>query len=120
MVAMMILIVGMIGLLTSVNVAMEANLRSQLREEGVNMGERVLNELRNRGFDNISATYLPTTLPSRMRGATRQYAVQKSSTVLSTDANGLPLTKELAVVITWDYKGTTYENRVSAPISILR
>jgi hypothetical protein len=95
------------------------NIRNQIREEGVFMGERVMNELRGRGFDNVSATYTAYTLPSKLRGVTRSYGVLKSSTVLATQ-DSKPVTKQLKVVITWSYKGVGYQNQIVAPISILR
>ena len=125
--AMFILMIGMLGLLQSINLAMEVNIRNQVREESVYVGNRVLNEMRGRGFDNISVAATPTDtytystyqLPSKIRGASRSYNVTRSSRVLST-VGSLPATKELAVVVTWSYKGVEYQNRVVAPISILR
>jgi type IV pilus assembly protein PilV len=125
--AVLILMVGMLGLLQAINLATEVNLRNQIREESVYLGERVMNEMRGKGFDNISVatiptqtfTYRPYSTQSRMRGVSRKYGVQRSSTVLSTQ-NLLPVTKQLEVVITWSYKGVGYQNRVVAPISILR
>jgi len=117
--AVLILLVGMLGLLQAVNLAMEMNLRNQVREEAVYVGERVMGELRGRGFDNISASYVTYSTPSKIRGVSRKYGVERSSEVLATEG-GLPATKQLAVVVTWNYKGVTYQNRVVAPISILR
>jgi len=117
--AILILMVGMLGLLQAINLATEVNLRNQVREEAVYIGERVMNEMRGRGFDNISATYAAYTLPSKLRGATRSYGVQKSSTVIST-VSLQPVTKQLSVIVTWTYKGVGYQNQVVAPISILR
>jgi len=117
--AVLILLVGMLGLLQAVNLAMEVNLRNQVREEAVYVGERVMSELRGRGFDNISASYVTYSTPSKIRGVSRKYGVQRSSVVLATES-ALPVTKQLEVVVTWNYKGVTYQNRVVAPISILR
>ena len=125
--AMLILVVGMLGLLQSVNLAVEMNLRNQLRDEAVTVGERSMNELRGKGFDNISVASVPTdtvafkvySVPSRIRGASRKYAVARTSKVLSL-VDGKPVTKELTVTVTWNYKGVTYENRVVSPTSILR
>jgi len=117
--AILILMVGILGLLQAINLATEVNMRNQVREEAVFMGERVMNELRGKGFDNISTlpdTYAPYTLPSKLRGVTRSYNVQKSATVISSDSN----TKQLEVTVTWSYKGVGYQNKVVAPISILR
>lgn len=125
--AILILMVGMLGLLQAVNLAMEVNLRNHVREEAVFVGERVMNEMRGRGFDNISVaspvtgyyTFPVYELPSKIRGASRSYTVARRSRVLST-VDGLPATKELTVLISWVYKGVQYQNEVVAPISILR
>ena len=125
--AMLIMTVGMLGLLEAVNLALETNLRNQLRDEAISVGERVITEMRSKGFDNISYS-LPTSqiyaypalsIPSRIRGSSRQYTVQRNTQVLATDSSA-PTTKQLEVIVTWDYKGVTYQNRVSAPTSILR
>jgi type IV pilus assembly protein PilV len=125
--AILILMVGMLGLLQAINLASEVNLRNQIREEGVFMAERVMNEMRGRGFDNISVASTPTQpfnygpyqLPSKIRGVSRTYTVQKSSSVLST-VNSQYVTKQLSVTVSWSYKGVGYQNKVVAPISILR
>lgn len=117
--AILILMVGMLGLLQAINLATEVNLRNQLREESVYVGERVMNELRGRGFDSISATYRSYSTQSKLRGVSRKYGVQRSSIVLSTQ-NSLPVTKQLEVIVSWSYKGVGYQNRVVTPISILR
>jgi type IV pilus assembly protein PilV len=124
MMAILILMVGMIGLLQAINLTMEVNLRNQVREEAVYVGEKVMNEMRGRGFDNISVAAIPSQscsyqtyqIPSRLRGINRTYDVTRSSRVLSI-VDSKPATKELTVLVNWTYKGTTYENRVVAPIS---
>ena len=131
MMAILILMVGMLGLLQAINLAIEVNLRNQLREESVYMGERVMNELRGKGFDNISVAtpdrtqrynYRPYSTLSKTRGVSRKFGVLRSSSVLSPlpPQTGLPVTKQLEVTITWTYKGVGYQNKVVAPISILR
>jgi type IV pilus assembly protein PilV len=119
MVAIVILMVGMLGLLQSINLAIDVNLRNNLRNEAVYLGESEMNKLKGRGFDNISASYASYYVTSKIRGTSRNFSVQKSSTVLST-VSLLPAAKQLTVVVSWTYKGTPYENRVIAPISILR
>ncbi len=127
--AILILMVGMLGLLQAINLALEVNLRNQLREEAVSVGERAMNELRNKGFDNISVNasnsrltynYAPYLVPSKIRGATRSYTVNRSSVVYSLNAMNQARTKQLGVVVQWTYKGVAYENRVNTPISIIR
>ena len=127
MVAILILMVGMLGLLQAINLATEVNIRNQVRDEAVAVGERVMNEMRGKGFDNISVaspvtapyTYATYQLPSKLRGASRSYSVTRESRVLST-YDGKHVNKELTVTVAWRYKGVEYQNRVVAPISILR
>lgn len=127
MMAILILMVGMVGLLQAINLAIEVNLRNQIRDEAVYVGEKVMNEMRGKGFDNISVApslsqsynYATYQEPSRLRGVSRTYDVNRSSKVLSTVA-GSAATKELTVVVSWKYKGVDYQNRLVAPISILR
>jgi len=129
MMAILILMVGMLGLLQAINLAVDVNLRNQVREEAVYIGQRVMSEMRGKGFDNISTpppplttqkyTYSDYQIPSKLRGASRSYTVSRSSTVISM-VNLLPVTKQLEVVVKWTYKGVGYENRVVSPISILR
>jgi len=125
--AILILMIGMLGLLQAINLAVEVNLRNQVREEAVYIGQRVMSEMRGKGFDNISVAYPVTNkyiyadyqIASKLRGASRAYTVSRGSTVLST-AGGQNVTKQLEVVVKWTYKGVGYENRVVSPISILR
>jgi hypothetical protein len=86
-----------------------------------------MNELRGKGFDNISVpsvtaqlyTYKTYSVASKLRGTNRKYGVSRSAMTLAT-ASAQPVTKQLNVTVTWTYKGVAYENRVSAPTSISR
>ncbi len=111
MAAIIIMMVGLLGLLQAINVATEANIKNHLRDEAVYVGERYLNELKGQGFDNIAATYPLYSTASKIRGTGKKLMIETSSTSLAGD------TKQLLVVVRWTYKGVTYENRVTAPIS---
>lgn len=111
MVAIVIMMVGLLGLLQSINIATEYNLKNHLRDEGVFVGEKYLNELKGSGYDNILPTYPLLSTASKIRGTGKKLYVERSSTSLASD------TKQLNIVVKWMYKGVTYENRVSAPIS---
>ena len=112
LVAIVIMMVGLLGLLQSINVATEYNLKNQLRDEAVYTGEKYLNEMKGRGFDNIAPTYPLISTASKIRGgAGKKMMIETSSTSLASD------TKQLLVVVKWTYKGVTFENRVMAPVS---
>ncbi|GAC1450074.1 MAG: hypothetical protein PVSMB11_11350 [Desulfuromonadaceae bacterium] len=115
MVAIVIMMVGMLGLLEAINVAMAHNLRNHLREEAVLVGEKHMNILRAKPFDKLSTVYGTRTELSKVRGTGKPYSVDMNATWLSHD----PVTpsKQLDVTVSWTIKGVTYQNRVTAPVS---
>jgi type IV pilus assembly protein PilV len=119
MVAVVIMMVGMLGLLQAINIATEYNLKNHLRDEAVYVGEKYMNIQRGKSFDLL--TTLPQTYgtryePSRIRGGNKPYSVDMTVTDLST--NAVTPTKQLQVVVRWTYKGIEYQNRVTAPVSV--
>lgn len=115
MVAILIMMVGMVGLLQAIGVAFEQNLRSQMREQAVYLGEKYMNDLRGKSFDSYSvspAHYTPLSVTGSVRGG-GTYTVERDVTNLSTDG----LTKQLQVTVKWTIKRVEYQNRVVAPIS---
>jgi len=121
MVAILIMMVGMLGLLESINVATEYNLKNHLRDEAVYVGEKYMNIQKGKAFDLLTTmplTYGRRYEPSRIRGTGKPYSVDMKVTDLSTDP--VAATKQLEVVVSWTYKGVTFQNRVTAPVSIIR
>ena len=108
LVAMVIMMVGLLGLLQSINIAMDHNVRNRLREEATNVGERIMNEYRARPFTSLSAGSI--TVPSKMQGFAKSYNVNYTATGVggSTDS------RELEVVVTWSYKNTQIQHRVKS------
>ncbi|WP_243688452.1 type IV pilus modification PilV family protein [Geotalea toluenoxydans] len=124
MIAIVIMMIGAVGLLQSLNVAQDYNLKNHLRDEAVYVGEKYLNEMRGKTFDTVAPVHPATsvTFPlistaGKIRGTGKKLMVNTSSDVLSHDALNNPTTLQLHVTVTWTYKGATYTNRVSAPIS---
>jgi len=113
MVALLIMIVGMVGLLQAIGIALEHNLRNQLREESVYAGEKYMNELRGKSFESYSASYTPFAYTSALRGRGMVYSVERSTANLSADG----LTKMLMVTVKWTFKRVEYQNRVTATVS---
>lgn len=118
MVAIVIMMVGMLGLLQSINVAMEYNLRNHLRDEAVLVGEKYINELKGKAFATSTVTFPLISTVSKIRGVNKKLMVETSSTQLADDAIGT--TNQLQVLVKWTYKGVEYQNRVSAPVSIIK
>ncbi|WP_119332912.1 prepilin-type N-terminal cleavage/methylation domain-containing protein [Geobacter sulfurreducens] len=110
LVAMVIILVGLLGLLQAVNVSMEHNLRNSLRDEAVRVGESTVYGMRRLTFDNLTGE---TTLKVNrsLRASTKEYTVKRNLTDLGGRST------ELVVTVEWDYRGTTYQHRVSTIIS---
>ncbi len=116
MVAIIIMMVGMLGLLTSINIATEVNLKNHLRDEAVYVGEKYMNIQRGKQFSLLSTSYAPRSEPSRIRGANKSYTVLMTTTDLST--NTITPSKRMRIIVRWSYKGVDFENEVTAPISV--
>jgi type IV pilus assembly protein PilV len=116
MVAIVIMTVGLLGLLQTIGVAFEHNLRNELREQAVNLGEKYINDLKGKSFDSYSVSpgyYSPLTVTSTVRGvAGRTYTVEREVQNIG-DVNN----KQLQVTVRLTYKNAQYQNRVSTPIS---
>lgn len=104
LVAMVIIVIGMFGLLEAVNVAMEHNLRNQLRDQAVYVGEKILNDMRGQQFDATFANH--TTIPMSLRGVNKKFTVDTTTIPLGADS------KQYEVVVKWTYKNRNYQNQV--------
>jgi type IV pilus assembly protein PilV len=106
-VAMLITLVGLMGLLQSVNIATEYNLKNELRDEAVMIGEEQLKTLMVMPFDavkmhNFSAS---VKVPTRLRGADKKYIVTRSADVVGDSA-------EITVRVGWSYKNISSHHSV--------
>lgn len=101
--AMLVLTVGLLGLLQSVNISYEHNLRKRLREEAVVLAEEHLNDLRVKKALASFTTF--TTATRVMGGVTKSFAVTRSSLPVAGD------TVKLTVAVRWGFKNvsTTHE-----------
>lgn len=123
LVAIVIMIVGMLGLLQAANVVIEYNLKNHVRDEAIMIGERYMNLFKGVGFDNINATNYPVdppkteTVPSTIRGSGRSYTVISTWQTLAVNSALQPTSKQLEVLVRWQYKTETLENRVVSVVS---
>ena len=110
LVAMVIMLVGLLGLLQSVNIAMEHNVRNHLREEATSVGERVMNDFRAMPFDLITATNAHQTVKSKLKGFSKSYDVTR----ISNSVGGSLDSQELEVVVNWSYRNMPTQHRVKS------
>ena len=105
LVAIVIMMVGLLGLLQSVNIAMEYNLKNQMRGEVVRVAQDAMNEMRSRPFDLVSST--TRTVPTSLRNINRNYTVRR--TVISA---GSPVSNKYQVDVIWKYKNVSTTHSV--------
>ena len=101
---MVIMMVGLLGLLQSINLAIEHNARNHLREEVTRVGEREMNAFRANPADRTTRRISSATMPGRM------FTVTKSA---QSFANSLDLT----VDVTWAFKNMSSRHRVKSIVA---
>lgn len=98
--AMVIMLVSLLGLLHSVNIAMEYNLKNQMRGEVTRVAQDAMNDMRSRAFDAVSAK--TTTVPSSLRNINRTYTVNRSVVSAGSDVS-----RQYRVDVKWKYKNVS-------------
>ena len=108
MVSIVIMMVGLLGLLQSTNMALEHNLRNHLREQAVILGESQMN-----WFRNHSSTAPFSTLRTKvlMRGVNRYFDVSRTSLQVSD------VSRKLEVNVAWSFKNISAQHKVISLIT---
>ena len=119
LVAMVILTVGLLALLQTVNVAIVSNMNNQLRGEGVSVGDLRMTSILQKPFDLISTTTNVSVEPRRINNGFRNYSV---TVVGSGIAGSSPdfTTKLVDITVRWNYKGVRYNHEFSTLVSKLQ
>jgi|SRR6185369_12455823 len=104
MAAMVIMLVGLLGLLQTVNIAMEYNLKNQMRNEVVRIGDEVMSGMRAQPFDQVFTSV--TTIPTRLRNINRSYSVRRNVNAIP---NPTPVvaSRQYQVDVRWVYKNVS-------------
>ncbi len=109
MAAMLIMLVGLVGLLQTVNIAIEYNLKNQMRNEVVRIGDEAMSEMRARPFDAVSS--VTTTVPSKLRNMKRAYTVRKTINAIPNPTPTV-VSRQYQVDVRWAYKNVSTTHSV--------
>ena len=103
--AMLVMTVGLLGLLQSVQMAYQHSLRNRVRVEAVHLVEERMHDWRRMAFEAITAT-IPKEEPvtKLLGGAPRSYTVTRGVAGMGGSALSKPA-KKLTVGVTWTVKG---------------
>jgi Tfp pilus assembly protein PilV len=106
--AFVILIIGLLGLLTAVNVAMVHNLKNAMRDEVTRIASSTMHDMRSQPIDSVVSDAAATPVASRLRSMTGQYQVMRTVTDLDS------LSKQYQVDVTWTYKGESVTHSITS------
>lgn len=103
--AMLIMSVGLLGLLQSVNLAYDYRLRSRLREEALVVAEERMNEWRVMPFDNVTARD-SVAVTRNVGGGGKSFTVSRQCEQFA------PGSRRLAVAVRWEYRNESCEHEI--------
>lgn len=102
--AMLILTVGLLGLLQSIEIAFQHDARNKLREEAVLLAEEQLNGMKVLGYDLITSNHT-FRIDRPIAGGTRSFSVTKS--YLEMGGDGGKKSKKLTVAVAWSFRNAS-------------
>lgn len=112
LVALVITMVGLLGLLASINLSIATNLGNEMRLQAVGIAEEVLNKAKQEPFSNTDSwtgtTGTTAALPDDyyVRGIKKSYSVTRQITSFTG-------TKSISVRVSWIYNNKALEHTVS-------
>lgn len=114
LVSIVILMVGLLGLLQTVNVALNTTLQNDLRNMAVSVAEEEMAQSQAVGFDNLS-TGTPKPVRRRVLIAAKNYSVFRTVTQVTDEASAS--TKQVTIRVTWRHKGVSYTHGASGMLT---
>ena len=106
--AMLVMTVGLLGLLQSVMVAYEHNIRNRLREEALLVGEEQMNGLRGRVQDTSTPFLTTTTAVKVILGANKKFFVTREYLPIGVTVDQpMGSADRLKVTVGWSFKNVS-------------
>lgn len=97
LVSIVILMVGLLGLLQTVNVALQYNMGSQMRNEAVSVGDSQMSLELAKPFDLISTGTSSRAVPRQILNGYKNYSVTRSG-------QDMTYSKQVTIEVRWVYK----------------
>ncbi|MEI6208318.1 MAG: prepilin-type N-terminal cleavage/methylation domain-containing protein [Desulfuromonadales bacterium] len=111
LIATVILMVGLLGMLQGINIAMEKNIGNVVRNEAYLVADDNMMNQRNLQFDSLFAKVSSARLQRYARGIFKNYSV-KTTVSLATASS-----KEIRVDVSWSHRNQRYSHSVSSFVS---
>jgi len=117
LVAMLILMIGLLGMLNAINLAIAAGVRNEMRNQAVAIGEEKMAQKKGLPYDAISTpTQQSEKVSSAYRSSFVNYSVAYRVEEIPPGALN-PDTKRINIGVRWRYKGNNYEHVVSSIVT---
>ncbi|MCE1226014.1 MAG: prepilin-type N-terminal cleavage/methylation domain-containing protein [Geobacteraceae bacterium] len=113
MVAIVILMVGLLGMFQTINLAMDKNLENQYRENAIAVAEQLLGHQKAMAFENITARHVFRVEQIASNSVFKNFSTEHHVTDLA--ASGTK-SKQISVRVWWHYKTKNYEHQTSSAI----
>lgn len=112
LVAIVILMIGLLGLLQTINVAIDQDLGNVFRNEAVTVVDEMMMKKRAKTFDSVSTVVNKTYSEERVvRGIPKTFTM--TETVESVTANS----KQISINASWTKKNSTYNHSATSVVS---
>lgn len=113
LVALLILMVGLLGLLQGINVALQHGMKSQMSYIGAMVADQQMAQEMAKPFANVSTTGTvhKTFVTRQINLAMKNYSVSKQGSVVSPNTTGV------SIQVNWKYRGTTYSHYIYSMVS---
>jgi type IV pilus assembly protein PilV len=112
LVAIVIIMVGLLGLLQAVNTGLLYNLNTQLRAEAVAVADRYLAREMAKSFDLVSTSVMNRTDSRPILSGFKNFSVVRQGSILSTGNS-----KQVGIVVSWRHKNKRFTQEASSVIS---
>ena len=110
LIATVVLMVGLLGMLQGINIAMEKNLDTVFRNEAVSLADDLMMRQRGNSFTAI-ATVPKAAYPRNVRGILKSYSA--AVTIINPTTNS----KQINVDVSWSYKKAVKSHSISSAVS---
>lgn len=114
LVALVIMMVGLLGLLQAVNLALNHNLQNDLRNTAVMLGDEKMSDAMKKGYDSLVVGQRQYSTSRRVLNAMKNYSV---STTVAPVSSGKDTSRQVTISVSWRHKNIRYDHGTSGVVS---
>jgi Tfp pilus assembly protein PilV len=110
MIAFLVLLITSLALMQTALVSISSNMQNVLRDEAVRIAEMRINDARSAPFDSVTSDVPSVPVTSTLKNVNETFTTTMTVSQPATDI------KQIAVTVTWPWKGVTYTHSASTII----